>query len=385
MTQTSISRYFNALDSFRGICALIVAMSHFNGNSIFDGSPLFDRGSVYVDFFFVLSGFVIFSSYGQRLVEGYSLRKFIWLRFWRLYPLHISVFLAFVIVDLFQMLVHVDGAALYAPFSAPGESVDVIVANVFLVQSLHVVDHVAFNGPSWSISAEFYTYILFGLVLFFSPRFYRIILVTMAISFAVIVYTYHGNLFAKLDFGYFRCVYGFMCGVFAYEVFSRLVCWGETLPKRIFDILEVLVFSLVVIYLQFFAYNLASMAVPLIFSVLVLLFAFEKGIISSFLKTKPLLFLGMLSYSIYMVHMFVSGKFFALPLRLIEKLTGHHYTVIIDSIEHYGTNLWFGTFLELFYLCIVVACSYVSYRLIENPFRIWSKRVLKNRENQPAI
>ena len=41
------------------------------------------------------------------------------------------MFFSFVIVDLFQMLVHVDGAALYAPFSAPGESVDVIVANVF--------------------------------------------------------------------------------------------------------------------------------------------------------------------------------------------------------------------------------------------------------------
>ena len=52
-------QHYLTLDSFRGLCACIVALSHFNAVSILSNTPILDRGAVYVDFFFVLSGFFI--------------------------------------------------------------------------------------------------------------------------------------------------------------------------------------------------------------------------------------------------------------------------------------------------------------------------------------
>ena len=73
-------------------------------------------------------------------------------------------------------------------------------------------------------------------------------------------------------------------------------------------------------------------------------------------------------------------KVLCLTASINRKLTGHHYTVIIDQSNTMEQIFGSELFLNSFYLCIVVVCSYVSYRLIENPFRIWSKRVLKKIE-----
>ena len=86
MTDSVTRKHYLVLDSFWGICACLVAVSHFGANSIVAGSSLLDRGGIYVDFFFVLSGFVIFSNYRDRLRDGYSLSRFMFLRFARLYP-----------------------------------------------------------------------------------------------------------------------------------------------------------------------------------------------------------------------------------------------------------------------------------------------------------
>ena len=55
-------RRFVAIDSLRGICAIIVAVYHFSSNSILAALPFIKNGFLFVDFFFVLSGFVIASS-----------------------------------------------------------------------------------------------------------------------------------------------------------------------------------------------------------------------------------------------------------------------------------------------------------------------------------
>jgi len=56
---------------------------------------------MFVDFFFVLSGFVIYASYGKRLRDGYGLARFMGLRFGRVYP---AYFAALVLFFVFEML-----------------------------------------------------------------------------------------------------------------------------------------------------------------------------------------------------------------------------------------------------------------------------------------
>ena len=375
-------KHFWVLDSFRGICACIVALSHFHANSIFNGSLLLDRGSIYVDFFFVLSGFVIFANYGERLKSGYGVNKFVFLRFGRLYPLHITVFLGFILVELLQFFIHVDSAALYAPFQGPGESVGAMLANVFLVHSLGIFDRFSYNGPSWSISVEFYTYILFAFILTYTGRFSLYVVALCAFISFMIVFTHHPHLYAKLDYGFFRCVYGFACGALTWEIYKK---WGHKFQELIqgkikINMLELGVLVLSMIYINYYSFGKLSFFVPIVFSIVVLLFAFEGGVFSRVLKHKFFLLLGMLSYSIYMTHIFIAGKFFELPIRLLEGRMGWEIGTEVDGEMLYGSNLFTGTAIELSYMLTVICWSYISFEIIEDPFRKLSKKVLRNKE-----
>ncbi len=80
----------------------------------------------------MLSGFVIASNYAEKLRDGYGLGRFAVLRFGRVYPLYLLTLLAFVAMELLQVLVPALGAmGSGAPFAAPRQSWDTILANVF--------------------------------------------------------------------------------------------------------------------------------------------------------------------------------------------------------------------------------------------------------------
>ena len=77
---------FTALDSLRGIAALGVLLHHLPATNGLAVLPLAGAGSLFVDLFFVLSGFVIAASYGERLADGFSVRRFALLRLGRVVP-----------------------------------------------------------------------------------------------------------------------------------------------------------------------------------------------------------------------------------------------------------------------------------------------------------
>ena len=58
---------FHVLDGWRGVCALLVALFHVNAVGHFYGLPVVRNGLLFVDFFFVLSGFVITHAYAERV------------------------------------------------------------------------------------------------------------------------------------------------------------------------------------------------------------------------------------------------------------------------------------------------------------------------------
>lgn len=78
--------YFGVLDGLRGIAALAVAGYHLP--EVFDGRQLVPHGAIAVDFFFMLSGFVIASSYEDRLGDGrLTARRLVAARLIRLMPM----------------------------------------------------------------------------------------------------------------------------------------------------------------------------------------------------------------------------------------------------------------------------------------------------------
>jgi peptidoglycan/LPS O-acetylase OafA/YrhL len=119
--------HFQVLDFLRGVAALCVLLLHW-----FDGIGLrwFGRAGLCVDFFFVLSGFVIAHSYADRLAGGKMSRiHFVWVRFVRLYPM-VAAGVAF---GLLRAMSHKVMAA--DPISFLG-IIKIASANIFLLPAL---------------------------------------------------------------------------------------------------------------------------------------------------------------------------------------------------------------------------------------------------------
>ncbi len=84
-------RSFHTLDGLRGVAALAVAVIHITGftHRNFLGGRHIVFGGLAVDFFFVLSGFVIAHAYGRKLTQGMGLGGFLRVRIIRLWPLYV--------------------------------------------------------------------------------------------------------------------------------------------------------------------------------------------------------------------------------------------------------------------------------------------------------
>ena len=87
---------FGKLESLRGIAACAVILFHSSFN--FGSEPIsFVKNSyLFVDFFFILSGFVMSYAYKNKIAQGLSFSNYILLRLGRIYPLHLFMLLVFI-------------------------------------------------------------------------------------------------------------------------------------------------------------------------------------------------------------------------------------------------------------------------------------------------
>ncbi|OYW42774.1 MAG: hypothetical protein B7Z45_01625, partial [Azorhizobium sp. 12-66-6] len=155
---------FKALDAWRGICALLVVLFHFCFvfRSPLMGAPIVTNAFLFVDFFFVLSGFVVCHAYRDRLGDAPSWRAFVVRRFGRLWPLHASMLALFIaFIAMVNLLPHPER---FAFTLGPSEYSAIAIPIHLLLLNAVDLHGMAWNAPSWSIGAEFYTYLLFGAV-----------------------------------------------------------------------------------------------------------------------------------------------------------------------------------------------------------------------------
>lgn len=374
-------QHFTVLDSWRGIAALIVALVHFRINSHIAAWDVLDRASLCVDFFFVLSGFVIFANYAARLQSGYSFWRFMGLRFGRLYPLHFIVLCAFIGWELLQIVVPaLQGYAKFAPFGQPGESPYDIFLSVFLLQGLGTAQKIGFNEPSWSISAEFFTYALFALILIgFKARAYWVSLIMLIIAAGILIISKVYLTFA-LDYSFWRCVYGFSFGSLCWWAYERFPLWRQKFSDLKVFVASAIEVSILVICYGLFVLPVSNlmimMCAPFVFGAMIFVFSFERGFISRVLKQRFFLVMGLSSYSIYMVHTFLGGKL-ASAYQLIESKTGYKLQIVIDGETMLGADFFQGDTLTLIYVVMVLVVAVISYYLIEQPGRQLSRRILK--------
>jgi peptidoglycan/LPS O-acetylase OafA/YrhL len=104
------------MDATRGIAAICVMFFHFSQRAGTAPFQPFPSGTIAVDYFFCLSGFVIAYSYGEKLDAGLPLASFLKLRLIRLYPMYILGTLIGIIASIGYCL---DGDGTHFELSPP--------------------------------------------------------------------------------------------------------------------------------------------------------------------------------------------------------------------------------------------------------------------------
>ncbi|CAN5254611.1 acyltransferase [soil metagenome] len=347
------SQRFDVLDALRGLCALLVVFFHLPVSSHLHPLPLFRHGYLFVDFFFVLSGFVIAHAYGGRLGSIRDVAPFIAKRLGRVWPLHAVMLAAFIGIELCRLWFHIDAAT---PF-VRDRSMGAIFTNLLLVQSFDIHDYLTWNGPAWSISVEMGAYVLFAAVMVLAPRRFVPLSLIIVVAGALIVLAFAPRFMnTTYNFGFPRAAYGFFLGCLVHRIWLRT---PPAFSPVVAGWLQAVCLVLVGAYVTY-AQGPWTVAAPLFFAVSIWIFAEERGLVSRVLSVRPMLALGHWSYSIYMVHMFVITVMLILARKAHIMPGGRR----ID----FGSP-WLNDLFALAIIGLIIGVSVLTYRFIEIPGR----------------
>lgn len=369
-TAPASSVRFEALDSLRGVSALCVALCHLFRSFSVSSPPFFDNGWLFVSLFFVLSGFVLSSAYAQRLESGRSVGRFMLLRFGRIYPLHLAVLAAMVAVQLARWLMTQLTGDDWDAFGDARSPVDLLYA-VLLIQIFLRPGSDAWNGPSWSIAAEMWTYLVFASVCWAGGRRYVGVMVALALASGLWLGVTSDGLGETTSL--LRCFYSFGLGVLTFQLMKGR---ARQLTGSAATLLETVVIAGAIAFVTW-AQHQATFAAPFVFALLVAVFSLQRGALSAALLTSPLRWLGLISYSIYMVHLFILLRLNALARFLQGRFGGD----LIDACPRmpesqcFALHGWTGAVVVAVFVATTLLLAWLAFAFVEQPwrlrFRLW--------------
>lgn len=356
---------FEALDAWRGICALLVAFEHLSTASAIRHNALIRHSYRFVDFFFVLSGFVIAHAYRDRIEADHGeARPFLIRRIGRLWPLHATMLLVLVLVECGIGLAAHAGISIGHDAFTDRNTLGAIGPNLLLIHNWGFLPQTTWNTPSWSISTEMLAYLVFAATAAFAPR--RAtgwIFAAIGVGGAIVIATAAPEwMSSTADFGVFRCLYGFMAGVLARSL------WSWRAP-RLGGVGELAVIAAVGVAVALLPLDAPSLLATPLFAVAVWVFASEDGFVSRALKTRVPQALGAWSYSIYMVHVLISLAL--LTAALLATKHGMHVFARINGVPTITGSAAMTAALTLGYAAAVVGLASITYRHIELPGQRW--------------
>jgi peptidoglycan/LPS O-acetylase OafA/YrhL len=341
--------FLPALTGLRGAAALWVLALHASQLLPVDAWPIVQHGWMGVDVFFVLSGFILghvylkdFRSFGLPTTGRFMLQRLA-----RIYPVHITMLFA---ATAFAVALYFVGAdVLDHPRYQPG----LFVANLFMVQAWGWSDYPGFNTVAWSISAEFLAYLAFPVLAVIANRLTArtallvaaaVLIADVAILDAVGDTLVHPTLTAPI-----RVAGEFTCGVFLYSVY-RQGRWAGLHWGTITTVATVAFLA---------AASLSGSFVAVLFVPFIVIgLAYGKGPVGRFLALPAMIYLGEVSYSLYMVHRFVIETVFA-PI----------------DLTHLAASVTLGARVAVLAgaLVVVAAATVLMHRYIEVPARAWMR------------
>jgi len=344
------SRRFEALDSLRGICAVLVVMFHMPIASHWRDWGLVQHGYLFVDYFFVLSGFVIAHAYGGRLTAMRDAGRFMVRRLGRVWPLHVLMLAAFIALEIARVIWPLDSVT---PFGRD-RSVEAILTNLLLVQAWDLHPYLTWNGPAWTLSAEVACYLIFAGLVLVAPHRFRGIGAVLALAGAVIVVACAPRwMNTTYDFAVPRAVYGFFLGCVLQGVWTRI----PRLKGHAATGLEIAAVVAICVFIGW-ATGPVTVGVTVIFLGVVWVFAGEDGALSRVLDRPALVTLGRWSFSIYMIHMFVLTVMLIVARKLDWMPNGRR----ID----FG-SVWINDGFAIGMFGLILLLALAAHRLVETP------------------
>lgn len=352
---------FEALDGLRGLAALGVAVMHFAEFMPFRAGHAELFGLVHgnhlaVDFFFVLSGFVLAHATVDRMTTRHDVATFIIRRFGRLWPLHGAMLAVMMLgAGLCGLITGV------ARLPVPGIVQDGVatVSSALLLNGMIGRPGAPWNFPSWSISTEFWANVALAiLVVATAQRAGRYAAVIAAVCLGW-VYVAHPDNFLHPHFAPVRCLCGVFAGVAVYHVHRAI-----RFEMRMATLIEGVTAILALATLMFASPRHLAFVAPPVFAVVVFVFAREAGDLSQWLRNHRVQRWGQQSYSIYLVHVPLIALLFTFGAAW--QGMGYGVPALFNAVT---ASPWWQDLIVLGYIAIVLAISSVTYRRIEEPAR----------------
>lgn len=385
--------YLKQLTSIRGVVALYVLLFHFqlyfhlNSEALDFLLPFINKGYLGVDYFFLLSGFIMAHVYGDafnttRFKKTDTLHppdkqlprtptnnkplnlsarylNFITARIARIYPLHVALLILLVSIEGVKLLLGSETA-----FTGQQEPI-AIISNLLLIQAWNVHNNYTWNQPAWSISAEWLAYLLFPLLLLLRKipepiiKFSISLLLLISIHTLVLLSPHNSMLDLTYHNGLYRVLTEFSLGLLLYDFFQSIKDKPFTAQwsKPALSMLVILIFGGL-----FFNFPDSMIITLMAFSIPVL--AVSDGFLVHFLHSGPLYWLGEISYSIYLTH-----------LVILERLIQGFFKFSPLNPASLDTTPWL--IMLAFTLAICLSFSHFTYKFVEVPLRYYLRNHLQ--------
>jgi len=373
LIEDQLEREIKSLTSLRGLASIWVVLFHLvdtidkiAGREHVAG--LFDKGYLAVDFFFILSGFILSKKYASlfmRKIDKQEYYSFLLKRVARIYPLYIAVIIFLI---FYTLIVAGSFVGTAPPPAIISHNFAIILAtNILMIQAWGIAYSLVV--PAWSISTEWAAYLVFPALtkLWSASSPSRVCLGAVCLLALLYVLTLlgpTGNLnlsYERSPFPLFRCFAGFSLGMLV----ARWTDIAASSLPALRDSHWAAAAAVVILLYIFFPINDAELVVA--FPMLVLACVADRGWWCRALSWWPFYWLGEISYSIYLVHRPL--------LEVVEPLS--------SLVKNWVPAPVVAPLTEGVALLLVVGVAQVTYSVIERPGRRALQR-LSLRQTSPA-
>ena len=319
------------VDLFKFIFSLVVIIYHF-GNAVKFDNELFNKGYIGVEFFFIVSGFLFARSlakipYNKETLPTDS-AKFMWRKYKSFLPYHFFTFVCTFITASIISQWNISNIAFELANSIP---------DFFMIQ-INGVSKMSLLGHEWYISAMLIAmFVLTPIVIKFRNIFLKYIAPALAFFILALLFHSYGHLNAVgawigvFNSGFLRALAEISLGCVCFAVSESGVV--EKFPKPVLIIIEFAFYTSVILYANknFGSISELSVVMMLAFAVTI---SFSPKSSIGFLNNKFVLFLGKLSFPVYLTQIFVRQALVksSLPLNYWEYMGLYVASVICISL-----------------------------------------------------